>query len=80
MDRELFEKAVDNLYSFTTHFRLEVVIDASLDGGDQLAYMKRVRNKMRSKRGELMSEWDNATDPQRQQLIRTLSFDPSVLE
>lgn len=79
MDRELFEKAVDNLYSVTTHFGLEVIVDAILDGGNELAYMKRVRNNMRVKRSELMTEWDDATDPQREQLVRTLSFDPSVL-
>lgn len=80
IDREQYQEAVDNLYSMKLHFSVEELIDDLINGGTELANKKQIRNKMRLKRLELMTAWDNATEPEQEQMAATLSFDPSVLQ
>lgn len=79
IDRKQYQNAVDQIYSMSLHFSVESLIDDLLDGGTGLAEKKQIRNKMRIKRAELMTAWDNASESERQQLAATLTFDPSVL-
>lgn len=62
------------------HFSVEELIDDLIDGGTGLAQKKQIRNKMRLKRAELMTQWDNSSESEQQRLAATLTFDPSVLE
>lgn len=80
IDRNQYQSAVNQIYSMSLHFSVEELIDDLIDGGTGLAQKKQIRNKMRLKRAELMTQWDNSSESEQQRLAATLTFDPSVLE